>query len=95
MGEKNKKSGNTEELSLKWGTLKGWSFTEGGKAHELMKKYAALGMSMGCAQQKDTPEQKKLICQIIEAVDCDKIHLDWDGKFVTKKKAQKYVMEYS
>lgn len=83
-----------EFLTLKWGTLKSWEFTEGGKAHELLKKYADLGMSYGAAQQKDTPEQKELICRIIDAVDAETIYLDWDGKDVSKEEAKEYVKNY-
>lgn len=83
-----------ESLTLKWGTIKGWHFAEGSPAHQLMQKYADKGMSMGAAQQHDTSEQKDLICQIIDAVDCEKIYLDWEGKDVSKKAAKKYVMEY-
>ncbi len=79
-------------LTLKWGTLKEWDFTENEKAIELMKEYNSIGSSMGAMTQKDTPRRKELICQMIDAVP-GKIFLDWDGKYVTKKEAKKYVME--
>lgn len=41
-----------------------------------------------------TPEHKKAVCDLIDALDCDTIHLDWEGKDVSKDEAKKYVMEY-
>lgn len=80
-------------ITLKWGTLKSWDFTDNKAAQELAKKYVDLGSSMGAAQQRDTPEQKELICQMIDAVDSEP-YLDWDGKYVSKDEAKKYVREY-
>jgi hypothetical protein len=80
------------ELTLKWGTLKAWDFSHNEKAQALMEKYCELGCSAGAMQQRDTPEQKDLICQMIDAVDCE-IYLDWDGKYVSKDEAKAYVME--
>jgi hypothetical protein len=85
---------STDHLTLKWGTLKSWDFSNNEKAVELMKQYVAIGSAMGAAQQRDTPEQKELICQMIDAVDCEKIYLDWDGKYVSKDEAKKYVQDY-
>ena len=81
-------------LTLKWGTLKGWDFSHNKKAAALLKKYVALGSAMGAMQQRDTPEQKELICQMIDAVDCEQIYLDWDGKYVSKDDAKRYVQDY-
>lgn len=82
-----------DHLSLKWGTLKGWDFTHNEKAQKLMEKYNSFGSSFAAAQQHDTPEQKELICQMIDAVDCEP-YLDWDGKYVTKDEAKQYVRDY-
>lgn len=90
----NKKIRETEHLTLKWGTLKEWGFTQDSKAHELAKKYFALGSSASTIAQHDTPEQKELLLQIIDAVDCKQIFLDWDGEYVSKKKAKEYVISY-
>lgn len=81
-------------LSLKWGTLKAWNLTSE-KGLELLRKYHALGSSLGAMQQRDTPEQKELICQMIDACSAPKIHLDWGNKYVSKDAAKKYVMSYS
>ena len=83
---------NEEYLSLKWGTLKGWNFTSE-KGKELFKKYTDIGMSFGAMSQDDTPEQKQIICEIIDIMPGD-IFLDWDGIYVSKEEAKKYVMEY-
>ena len=82
-----------EYLLLKWGTLKGWNFEDNEKAQKLMEKYLEMGMSMGAMQQKDTPEQKQLICDIIDVVNCE-IQNDWSGEIMTKDEAKKYVMDY-
>jgi len=79
-------------VTLKWGTLKAWRFTSK-KGKELFKKYCDLGSSLSAMAQRDTPEQKQLICEMIDIVPGD-IFLDWDDKYVSKKEAKKYVMEY-
>jgi len=80
-------------LILKWGTVKGWEgFNEGTKARELMDRYVDSGMAYGAMQQRDTPEQKQIICDIIDAV--DDVWNDWDGKSMSKDDAKKYVMDY-
>ena len=87
---------STEEadhISLKWGTLKSWHLTSE-KGQELLRKYYALGSSISAMSQRDTPEQKDLICQMIDECGTDDIWLDWDGKQVSKDEAKKYVMEY-
>lgn len=45
-------------------------------------------------RSRDTPRQKEIICELIDLCDEDKIYLHWDGKYVTKEEAKKYVMEY-
>lgn len=84
----------TDYLTLKWGTLKAWNLTsERGK--ELLEKYFELGASASAMAQNDTPEQKQLICQMIdECSDPEGIYLDWDGKYVSKDEAKQYVMNY-
>jgi hypothetical protein len=81
-----------EFLQLKWGTLKGWRLTTE-KSLALMKRYEDLGMSMGAAQQEDTPEHKAIICELIDAIDGE-IENDWTGKPMTKDEAKEYVMNF-
>ena len=45
--------------------------------------------------QENTIEQKELICQMIDAANLpDGVYLSWDGKYVSKEEAKKYVMNY-
>lgn len=83
----------TESLALKWGSLKRWEI-HNPETFELLKQWHALGSRASAIAQRDTPEQKELICKIIDAVDCAEIYLDWDGKYVSKEKAKEYVMSY-
>lgn len=81
-----------ESLLLKWGTLKGWSLkTEASQA--IMQRYFDIGVTLGAMSQRDTPEQKKIICELIEAVD-GPISNDWSGEAMTKDQAKEYVMNY-
>lgn len=80
-------------LALKWGTLKAWSFRQP-KTIELLRRYTAIGASAGAMTQHDTPEQKQLICDMIDAGDFDTVYLDWDGEHVSKDRAKEYVMNY-
>ena len=82
-----------DHISLKWGTLKSWRL-HSERGQELLKQYAEIGMSAGAMQQCDTPEQKALICQMIDECSADTIYLDWDGKEVQKDEAKAYVMGY-
>ena len=82
-----------DHLTLKWGSLKSWCLTSP-KGQELLQRYFDLGSQLGAMQQKDTPEQKDLICQMIDECRADTIYLSWDGKDVSKEEAKKYVMEY-
>jgi len=87
--------GNMEKdyITLKWGTLKSWKLTSE-KGKELIKKYSEIGSCYSAMMQRDTPEQKNLICEMIDNVPGE-IFLDWDGKYVSKEEAKKYVTEYS
>ena len=79
----------SDELILKWGTLKGWDFSNNEKAKELLKEYVSLGMMMGCASQRDTPRQKEIILELIDICDNPEgILLDWEGEMVSKEKAK-------
>jgi hypothetical protein len=52
-----------------------------------------MGVSYSCMAQKDTPEQKQLICELIDAFDGE-IQNDWSGEMMTKDEAKDYVMTY-
>jgi len=79
-----------EHLTLKWGTLKSWEF--GDWAKPLFEEYSKIGSSMSAMAQKDTPRQKEIICELIDKGSFEKVYLDWDGKYVSKDHAKKYVM---
>lgn len=80
-------------LTLKWGTLKAWNFEGNKEAEKLLKRYCEIGSCISAMAQRDTPEQKEIICKLINLVP-GKIYLDWDGEYVSKEVAKKYVMEY-
>ena len=79
-------------LLLKWGTLKSWDIhSDAGR--EILKKYFEGGVQLSGMLQKDTPEQKQLICQLID--ECNgPIQNDWTGDYLTKQQAKDYVMSY-
>ncbi len=79
-------------LTLKWGTVKGWSDLDD-TAIAAMQKFADLGMSMSAMAQVMTQEHKEALCGVIDAVD-EPIFNDWSGEEMTKEAAKKYVMEY-
>jgi len=81
-----------EHLILKWGTLKGWK-VEGEAARGILQRYFDLGTSMGAMTQVDTPEQRLLICELIDAID-GPITNDWTGETMTRDEAKRYVTEY-
>jgi hypothetical protein len=84
---------NSDYITLKLGTLKSWNLSSD-RARELFTKYREIGSSLSAMLQEDTPEQKELICQMIDACNSELIYLDWDGKYVSKEEAKKYVRDY-
>ena len=82
-----------DRITLMWGTLKSWHFVSD-TCRELFRRYCEIGSSASAMMQYDTPEQKVLICQMIDECNAETIHLAWDGKDVSKDEAKKYVMEY-
>ena len=85
---------NKNELTLKWGTLKSWNFSDE-QAIALLKSYGDIGSSFSAAAQKDTPRQTYIICELIDLCDGDTIYLEWDGEEVSKQRAKDYVMNYN
>lgn len=84
-----------DRLSLKWGTLKSWNFVSD-EAKRVVADVDSRGLtwSMGAATQVMTPAHRQAVCDLIDAVNCDEIYLDWDGTSVSKDEAKRYVMEY-
>lgn len=84
---------NEETITLKWGTLKGWNVNEGSAAIPLLQRYHELGVSMSCAAQKDTEEQKKILCDMVSLPGM-RVYLDWGDKYVSKDQAIEYIDKY-
>lgn len=82
-----------QSLLLKWGTLKGWNVGDNLTARQALQRYADFGMSAGCMSQRDGPEQKQALCDLIDVID-GPIQNDWTGETMTKDEAKKYVLEY-
>lgn len=83
----------TARLTLKWGNVKGWDgFEEGTPARAALEKWNDSGQGMS-AMQRQTDDQRELICAIIDAVDGE-IWNDWDGVVMSKDDAKKYVRDY-
>ena len=83
----------SDSITLKWGTLKAWN-VKTPAAQELLERYLALGSSMSAAMQRDTPEQRRLLCELIDASDCESVYLDWDAREVSKQEAKDYINYY-
>ncbi|MEY4034576.1 MAG: hypothetical protein RL492_1770 [Verrucomicrobiota bacterium] len=81
-----------EYLSLKWGTLKSWNCVSE-KSLDILRKYMSGGSSFSAMDQRDTPEQKQAICDLIDAID-GPIHNEWTGDMMTKDEAKAYVLGY-
>ncbi len=77
-----------ESLSLKEGELDQWSI-KNPAATKLLKKYAKLN-----PEDSGSQSQKDLVCQIIDAIQCDEITLSWERKKVSKQEAKDYVMSF-
>lgn len=82
-----------QHLLLKWGTLKGWNLEGNEAALELLRQYGDQGMCISAMAQRDTDEQKQILCNLIDAVN-GPITNDWSGEDMSKDEAKKYVMEY-
>lgn len=83
----------SEELVLKWGTLKGWTFKTDASLAALKRYFDAGSVSMSAMAQHDNPEQQAAILEMIDVVDGDIIN-DWTGKTMTKDQAKAYITEY-
>lgn len=91
-GAEEKSIAKEDYIVLKWGTLK--DFRIGSQDGEkLIEKYRSLGTSSAMTQSY-SEEQKEIICRIIDACNANRILLDWNGKYVSKHEAKKYVMNY-
>lgn len=81
-----------EHLSLKWGTVKGWSNLSK-SSQEILQEYFAEGQPMSCMADKPDAARKQVLCKLIDGIEGE-IWNDWDGKLMTKEEAKEYVTGY-
>lgn len=83
-----------QTLTLKWGTVKGWTGAEPGtEFRKALDVYFAEAVSSSAMLQNDTDHQKKAIIAMIDACE-GTIYSDWSGNIMTKDEAKAYVLEY-
>lgn len=83
----------SDRLSLKWGTLKDWDLFSPA-ALAVLRKLNTRPRSMSAMTQRDSPEEKELICELIDSLNCDVVYLDWDNRYINKEEAKRYIREY-
>lgn len=79
-------------VTLKWGTVKSYSI-QNEETWKIMEKYLDGGSSISAMAQRDTPEQKQLLCQVLESIG-EPVYLEWDGKYVSIEEAKEYILNY-
>jgi len=78
-------------LIFKFGTLKAWNMTSE-RGVDLLKEYFNDGVSSSVMMQKDSEQQRKVLCQLID--ECNgSIQSDWSGECFTKEEAKAYVAD--
>jgi hypothetical protein len=80
-------------ILLKWGTLKGYRVTDNPVAQGLIRQYMELGASASAMHQRDTSQQKQIICELLR-VHQGPIINDWSGDRYTVDQAIQYIQEY-
>ena len=83
----------TNTLTLKWGTLKSWSFSSS-ECQSLLEEWTQIGTTSSAIDQNNTTRQKEIICQLIDLCDGNTIHIEWDGVDVSKSEAKKYILNF-
>lgn len=83
-----------ESLSLKWGTWKSYNIGNNERARKILDEYFEEGCSLSAMAQRDSDNQKRLLCELIDVMNIDHVYLDWDGVDVSKEKAKEYIMNY-
>jgi len=81
-----------EQIFLKWGTLKGWSNLSEASTI-LLQRYVDLGYCLSAASQKDTPEQKVILCELLRQLQ-GRIINDWTARERSVNEAIKYIEDY-
>jgi hypothetical protein len=86
------KSEEKDYVTLKWGTVKSYNI-QNEETWVLMEKYLEAGVSMSAMAQRDTDEQKELLCQVLESIG-EPVYLEWDGEYVSVEEAKEYIRNY-
>lgn len=79
-------------ITLKWGTLKSWKFTDP-VLQSLLKEYNEEGSSLSAMMQQDTPRQKKIICEMIDTLG-KPVYNSWSDEYMGTEEAKRYIMDY-
>ena len=82
-----------ETLTLKWGTVKGWSGLSE-KSVEILKQFFADGVPASAIADRPDDARKKILCELIDQIDGE-VWNDWEGKQMSKDEAKAYVTEYN
>lgn len=85
-------AGKPEELTLKWGSVKGYKNLSD-KSIAILERYWADGMPLSAMADKPDAARKAILCELIDQLDGE-IWDDWNGGTMTKEAAKKYVTEY-
>lgn len=85
-------------ITLKWGTIKSYSFPDNPKAIELIREIDEIdenftGESNGL-RNPQSDRQKEILCELIDLSDGDTIYLHWEGRDASKQEAKDYVNNY-
>lgn len=83
----------TDDLLLKWGTIKGWNLGSDAAKDAAQRLFDLGYRSASVMTQHDTDEQKEALCDLIDAIDGE-IRNDWSGDVMTKDEAKAYVRDY-
>ena len=81
-----------EQIFLKWGTLKGWSNLSEASV-VLLQRYVDLGYCLSATCQKDTPEQKVILCELLRQLQ-GRIINEWTDREMSVNEAIKYIEDY-
>jgi hypothetical protein len=80
------------------GTLKGWKLDAEApnyeKCREALERYHAEPISWSAMTQRDSDDQKKALCDLIDLID-GPVQSDWSGESFTKEEAKIYIREYN
>ena len=80
-------------LTLKFGWLKSWRLTDQ-RTPALAKELVNLAASYRRKFIYPTQKERMILCKIIDAAKIKKVFLDWDGIYVSKSEAKKYILNY-